>query len=48
MCGATLVVVFGLLRWTGKPGARRTTSMLCMLWLPCFAVYVVQTLAHMF
>jgi hypothetical protein len=49
MCGTTLLlIVAGVVLRTRQPGARRTTSLLCLYWLPCFAVYLGYTVTHMF
>ena len=48
MCGSTLLIFAGGLRWTRERGARRTTSVLCWLWLPCFVGYLGYALLHMF
>lgn len=49
MCVSTLgLFVSGVLLRSRRPGARRTTFTLCVCWLPCFGVYVVYVLSHMF
>ena len=46
---AYLVIVVGGPRWTKERGARRTTSILCWVWLGCFVfLYMPNTAAHMF
>jgi len=38
----------GTLRWTREPGPRRTTSRLCLAWMPCYVFYVGYAFIHMF
>ncbi len=48
MCGSTVLIVAGGLRGIGEHGPRRTTSVLCWSWLPCFVVYLGYIVVHMF
>lgn len=48
MCGSSLLIVASGLPRRTIPGLRRTTVVLCRLWLPCFAIYLGYTLTHMF
>jgi hypothetical protein len=48
ICVSTIVILVGGLRPTDGPGAERTTSNLCVLWLPCFLSYLLYVLVHMF
>ena len=48
MCVSTLLIFAGGLRWTRERGARRTTSILCWAWIPCFFGYLGYALVHMF
>jgi hypothetical protein len=46
---AYLVIVVGGPTWTRERGPRRTTSILCWMWLACFFfLYLPYTLMHMF
>lgn len=48
MCGTTILIAAGVMRWTGQPGAQKTTCTLCLFWLPCFAFYLAYIVMHMF
>lgn len=49
MFGSTLLLLTaGVVLRTREPGARQQTSMLCVLWLPCFVLYMFYVVSHMF
>jgi hypothetical protein len=48
MAGSSLLILAGTSRWTREASARKTTAILCLVWLPLFVVYLRDTLIHMF